>query len=76
MIAVDFRNRVKRLNKEIPAAQFKEFQNAIIKELALELNMPINLDAGDSLDYNYASARENHRNFKRMIAKHSHLEAK
>lgn len=59
--------KVEQLKAEQPTAQFKEFRNAIINEMARCVNMPFNVAAGDSSDYNYASGRLDHQTYHRSI---------
>ncbi len=59
--------KVEQLKAEQPTAQFKEFRNAIINEMARCVNMPFNVAAGDSSDYNYASGRLDHQTYFRSI---------
>ena len=59
--------KIEQLKAEQPTAQFKEFRNAIINEMARCVNMPFNVAAGDSSDYNYASGRLDHQTYHRSI---------
>lgn len=60
--------KIEQLKAEQPTAQFKEFRNAIINEIARCVNMPFNVAAGDSSDYNYASGRLDHQTYHRSIS--------
>lgn len=51
---------MQQLKAEQPTAQFDMFTKAIIREIARCLNMPFNIAAGDSSEYNYASGRMDH----------------
>jgi len=50
-----------------PLTQYDAFCRAVIREIARCLDMPFNVAAGDSSDYNYASGRLDHQTYKRAI---------
>lgn len=50
-----------------PVTQYDSFVRAVIREIARCLDMPFNVAAGDSSDYNYASGRLDHQTYKRSI---------
>lgn len=57
-----------QLRAEHPAATFQPFRRAIINEIARCVNMPYNVAACDSSEYNYASGRLDHQLYFKSIA--------
>lgn len=49
-----------QIKAEQPVTTYAEFKREILKEIARCLNMPYNIAAGDSSDYNFASGRLDH----------------
>ena len=56
-----------QMKAEHPTITYDMFVRAILKEIARCLNMPYNVAAGDSSDYNYASGRLDHQTYFRAI---------
>ena len=56
-----------QIKAEQPVLTFVEFRKAIINEIARCLNMPLNVAACDSSDYNYASGRMDHQTYFKSI---------
>lgn len=52
---------------EQPASTYKEFKAEIIKEICRCLNVPYNIAAGDSSNFNYASGRLDHQTYHKSI---------
>lgn len=52
---------------EQPTATYVEFKRSMISESARCFNMPYNIAAGDSSDYNYASGRLDHQTYYKSI---------
>lgn len=64
-----------QLHAEQPVTTYKEFKREILNEVARCFNMPFNIAAGNSSDYNYASGRLDHQTyFKSLRVAQSHLE--
>lgn len=57
-----------QLKAEQPATTYCDFKKEIINEIARCLNMPYNVAAGNSSDYNYASGRLDHQTYYKSIA--------
>lgn len=58
---------VSQLKAEQPATTYEMFQHTILNEIARCLNMPYNIAAGNSSEYNYASGRLDHQTYYRSI---------
>lgn len=56
-----------QLKAEQPATTYAMFKREIINEIARCLNMPLNVAAGDSSDYNYASGRLDHQMYFKSL---------
>ena len=56
-----------QIKAEQPGTSYAEFKREILNEIARCLNMPYNIAAGDSSDYNYASGRLDHQTYYRAI---------
>ena len=56
-----------QLKAEQPATSYKEFKEEILNEIARCLNMPFNVAAGNSREYNYASGRLDHQTYYKSI---------
>lgn len=56
-----------QVKAEQPTTTFPDFRTAIINEIARCLNMPLNIAAGNSSGYNYASGRLDHQLYRRSI---------
>lgn len=67
IMSLPFGWSIQQLKAEQPATTYKEFRDAVITEIARCLNMPKNIAAGDSSDYNYASGRLDHQTYFRAI---------
>ena len=64
------------MKAEQPATTYPDFKNEIINETARRLNIPFNVAACNSSDYNYASGRLDHQTyFKSIRVERSELEA-
>lgn len=59
--------KIEQLRAEQPTSTYAEFRDKILNEIARCLNMPFNVAAGDSSDYNYASGRLDHQTYYRAI---------
>lgn len=57
----------RQLKPEQPTNTYKEFKNEIINEIARCLNVPFNVAALNSSDYNYASGRLDHQTYFRAL---------
>ena len=55
------------MKAEHPATTYDMFKNQIINEIARSINMPFNVAAGNSADYNYASGRLDWQTYFRAI---------
>lgn len=58
---------VQQLRAEQPTTTYREFRDAILNEICRCLNVPFNVAAGNSADYNYASGRLDHQMYFRAI---------
>lgn len=58
---------VDQFDAKQPVTQYDAFVRAVIREIARCLDMPFNVAAGDSSDYNYASGRLDHQTYRRAI---------
>jgi len=58
---------MEQLKAEQPTGTYKEFKREILGEAARGLNMPFNIAACNSSDYNYASGRMDHQTYGRTI---------
>jgi capsid protein len=56
-----------QLKAEQPATTYEMFKHEILNEIARCLNMPYNVAAGNSSDYNYASGRLDHQTYYKSI---------
>lgn len=63
---------ITQLKAEHPTTTYEMFKNAIINEIARCLNMPFNVAAANSQDYNYASGRLDHQVYFKSIAVERH----
>jgi capsid protein len=64
-----------QVKAEQPVDTYEMFKKLIIQEIARCCNMPYNIAAGDSSNYNYASGRLDHQTyFKSIQVERSHLE--
>lgn len=59
---------LKQMKSEHPATTYEMFKNQIINEIARPVNMPFNVAAGNSSDYNYASGRLDWQTYFRFIS--------
>lgn len=59
-----------QIKAEHPNATYSEFKRALLCEVARCLNMPYNIAAGDSSDYNYASGRMDHQTYFKSVRVH------
>jgi len=68
--------KMSQLQAEQPATTYAEFKREILNEIARCLNMPYNIAAGNSSEYNYASGRLDHQVYYKSIrVDQSHLES-
>jgi lambda family phage portal protein len=58
---------ISQLKAEQPATTYEMFKRNIISEIARCLNMPYNVAAGDSSNYNYSSGRLDHKTYYKTI---------
>ena len=59
--------KLNQLRAEHPNEQFAAFRRGILTEIARCLDVPYNVAAGDSSDYNYASGRLDHQTYLRSL---------
>lgn len=59
--------KVGQLKAEQPTTTYKEFKREILGEIGRSLQIPVNIIAGDSSSYNYASGRLDHQEFQKAI---------
>lgn len=59
--------KMSQVKAEQPASTYAEFKREIVREIARCINMPYNVAAGDSSDYNYASGRLDHQTYFKAI---------
>jgi len=60
---------------EQPAQNYEMFKDAILNEIARCMNMPFNVAAGNSKNYNYSSGRLDHQTYHKAIGvDRNHLE--
>ena len=60
-------SKINQMKAEHPATTYQMFKNEIINEIARCLNMPFNVAAANSSDYNYASGRLDWQVYHRSI---------
>jgi len=66
--------RMEQVRAEQPATTYAEFKHEILNEIARCLNMPFNVDAGNSSGYNFASGKLDHQvYFKSIRVEQEHL---
>lgn len=56
-----------QIKAEQPTTMYREFKREVLNEIARCVNMPFNIAAGNSSEYNYASGRLDHQMFFRSI---------
>lgn len=56
-----------QLKAEQPTTTYKEFKREILGEIGRSLQLPVNIIAGDSSSYNYASGRLDHQEYQKAI---------
>jgi len=61
-----------QMKAEQPTTTFSEFRKSMVNEIARCLNMPLNIAAADSSEYNYASGRLDHQVYDRSISVERH----
>ncbi len=59
--------KMSQIHAEQPASTYAEFKKEILNEIARCLNMPFNIAAGNSSNYNYASGRMDHQVYFKAI---------
>jgi len=59
--------KIGQIKAEQPTTMYKEFKREVLNEICRCVNMPFNIAAGNSSDYNYASGRLDHQMFFRSI---------
>ncbi len=59
--------KIGQLDPKQPASTYAEFKHEILNEIARCLNMPFNVAAANSADYNYASGRLDHQTYFKAI---------
>jgi lambda family phage portal protein len=72
MTQAPYGTRPHQMKPEQPATTYREFDERLINEQARPLNMPYNIAAADSKDYNYASGRLDHQTYDRMTTIDQH----
>lgn len=60
--------KIGQVKAEQPTTMYREFKREILNEISRCVNMPFNIAAGNSSDYNYASGRLDHQMFFRSIS--------
>jgi lambda family phage portal protein len=58
---------ISQLKAEQPVTTYEMFKRNIISEIARCLNMPYNVAAGDSSNYNYSSGRLDHKTYYKTV---------
>ncbi len=59
--------KVGQLKAEQPTTTYREFKRELLGEIGRSLQIPVNIIAGDSSTYNYASGRLDHQEFQKAI---------
>lgn len=59
--------KMSQFKAEQPATTYEMFKNEILKEICRCIQMPFNVAAGDSSNYNYASGRLDHQTYHKSI---------
>lgn len=59
--------KLNQLEAEQPTSTYGDFRDKILNEIARCMNMPFNIAAADSSNYNYASGRLDHQVYHRAI---------
>lgn len=67
MVTLPFGWKASQLRAEQPTTAYAEFKREVLNEIARCLNMPFNVAAGNSSDYNFASGRLDHQVYDRSI---------
>ncbi len=58
---------VSQLRAEQPTTTYSDFKRELLGEIGRSLQIPVNIIAGDSARYNYASGRLDHQEFQKQI---------
>lgn len=56
-----------QIKAEQPTTTYREFKREILNEIARAMDVPFNIAAGNSSEYNYASGRLDHQSFFRSL---------
>lgn len=64
--------KLAQIKAEQPTTTYPQFRDAILNEIARCLNMPFNIAAGNSSDYNYASGRMDHQTYYKNVRIEQH----
>lgn len=67
MLTIPFGWDVSQVKAEQPVENFVEFHRQVLNEAARCLELPFNVAAGNSSDYNYASGRLDHQMFYKSV---------
>lgn len=59
--------KVSQMKAEQPTTTYREFKREILAEIGRSLHVPLNIIAGDSSNYNYASGRLDHQEYQKSI---------
>ena len=59
--------KVGQLKSEQPTTTYSEFKREILGEIGRSLQIPVNIIAGDSSRYNYASGRLDHQEYQKAV---------
>jgi len=59
---------ITQFKAEHPTTNYEDFKNSVLNEIARCLNMPFNIAAGNSSNYNYASGRLDHQMYFNAIS--------
>jgi lambda family phage portal protein len=67
--------KANQVKAEQPTTTYGDFKRQLVTEIARSMQMPYNIAAGDSSDYNYASGRLDHQAFHKTVGiDQTHLE--
>lgn len=59
--------KLRQFSAEHPTTTYRMFKQELINEIARVINMPRNIAAADSSDYNYASGRLDHMTYQKAV---------
>lgn len=67
LLTLPFGWKASQMKAEQPTTMYGEFKREVLAEIARCLNIPFNIAAGNSSEYNYASGRLDHQSFFRFM---------